>query len=95
MKTYAIRANVRVNARVKDRDVWAVNLVEGSRLSEKLKKGWFWATWPDRVELVFSIRADDRSIRKYTSEIERLVKKAPHVAGQPHVAVEERRANEA
>ena len=64
MKTYAIRANVRVDSRVKDRDAWAVDLIEGSDLSEELKAGRFWATWPDRVELVFSVRADENSIEE-------------------------------
>ena len=51
MGMFSIRANVTVDAGVKDRDAWAVDLVEGSNLSENLKAGWFWATWPDRVEL--------------------------------------------
>ena len=95
MKIYSIRANVRVDGRVTDRDAWAVDLVEGSSLSEQLKAGWFWATWPDRVEFVFSIRADENSIEQYSSEIEQFLSKAPHIVGRPELSVEERRGNEA
>jgi hypothetical protein len=90
MKTYSIRASVRVDAQVQDRDEWAVNLVERSSLSEQLKAGWFWATWPDRVELVFPVRADAGSIQELSKEIELLLNGAAGVAGQVQLVVEER-----
>ena len=95
MKTYSIRANVRVDSRVKDRDAWAVDLIEGSNLSEELKVGWFWATWPDRVELVFSVRTDENSIERLTKEVEVVVAGASNVVSKPQLSVEEKSANEA
>jgi hypothetical protein len=90
MKTYTIRADVRVDEAVTDRDAWAVDLIEAGTLSDQLKAGWFWATWPDRVELVFTVRADDRSIQHYTKEIELLLAHASHVVSQSKLLVEQR-----
>ena len=64
MKLFVIRANVHVDDQTSDLDVWSVDLVEGSSLSEPLKNGWFWATWPDRVEFVFSFRGDEEAIER-------------------------------
>ncbi len=95
MNAYSIRANVRLEAQIKDRDLWAVDLVERSGLSEQLKAGWFWATWPDRVELVFIVSADAGLVQKLAKEVETLVNSAPGVTGQTQLVVEERRGNEA
>jgi hypothetical protein len=95
MKTYSIRASVRVDSRIKDRDTWAVDLIEGSNLSDELKAGWFWATWPDRVELVFPVRADERSIEQYAKEVALVLAGAANVVSNPQLTVEEKSANEA
>lgn len=95
MATHVIRATVRVEQDVSDRDTWAVDLVERSDLSDPLKEGWFWATWPDRVEFTFTVQAERSSIAQYTSEIEKFLLRAPHVMGKPQLTVEERGGNEA
>jgi hypothetical protein len=94
MGMFSIRANVTVDPGIKDRDTWAVDLVEGSNLSEDLKAGWFWATWPDRVELVFAVNAHPSSVQLFAKEIEALVTNAGGVVGKATVVVQEKGRNE-
>jgi len=94
MGTFSIRANVTVDPGIEDRDTWAVDLVEGSNLSEDLKAGWFWATWPDRVELVFAVNADPSSVQLLVKEVEALITSAGGVVGKANVVVEEKGRNE-
>ena len=91
---YVLRANVQVSDQVTDRDAWAVDLVEGSDLPQQLKDGWFWATWPNRVEFVFSWRGDDDSVEKCSREIQVLLSAVPDIAAPPQLVVEVR-GNEA
>jgi len=94
MGIFSIRANVTVDGSINDRDAWAVDLVEGSNLSEDLKAGWFWATWPDRVELVFAVNADPNSVQLFAKEGEALITNAAGVVGTANVVVQEKRGNE-
>jgi hypothetical protein len=94
MGTFSIRANVTLDPSIKDRDTWAVDLVEGSNLSEDLKAGWFWATWPDRVELVFAVNGDQASAQMFANEVEALVTNAGGVLGKANVVVKEKGRNE-
>jgi len=85
LKPYRISVCARVNDQVEDRDLWAVNLIEGSALSEQLMIDWFWATWPDRVELIFPVVADEVSIHRHVAEVEAVVANAPHLASKPEL----------
>ena len=92
MKTYIIRAIIRLDAPIDDPYAWAVGHVEPSDLSEELKEAWFCAAWadePDRVEFVFAVRADEATSKRYSREIELLLSDLPHVEEGPELSVEE------
>ena len=74
---------------VEDRDVWAVNLIERSALPEQLKVGWFWATWPDRVELIFPVASDESKIQHLTAAVESVMGTARHLVSKPEITVAE------
>jgi hypothetical protein len=94
MGTFSIRANVTVDPGIKDRDTWAVELVEGSALSDELKAGWFWATWPDRVELIFAVKADPNAVQIFAKEVERLLANAAGLVGKARVEVQDKGSHE-
>ena len=97
MKTYLIRAIVRLDVPIHDPYGRAVDHVEASDLSEELKAAWFCAAWadePDRVEFWFPVRANEDSTKRYSREIELFLSHMPHVEEGPKISVEEQPDNQ-
>lgn len=69
-----VRAKIQLSENVTDLDLWAVNLIEANSLSQILKNGWWWCTWPNSVvELFFDISADTENAQIYKNEIKELI----------------------
>ena len=73
MQNYLLSVKVWLKNDEQDKDIWAEKLIEGKQVSEELKFGWWWATWPDKVELYFMIESDNNGLIVYTKEVEDLL----------------------
>ena len=90
MENYLLKVQVWLKNEELDKDVWAVELIEGNEVSEELEFGWWWATWPDKVELYFMIEADNKGLDVYTKEVEELLSNNREVKHFSEVTAESR-----
>ena len=87
MEALLIQTSIVLSDNVHDRDLWAVDLVESSTLPHELKTGWWWATWPGRLELCFQICATKSAVKGYVREIEMLVRSETDVVEDPVTSI--------
>ena len=78
-----VRAKIQLSESVTDLDLWAVDIIEGSTLSEILENGWWWCTWPNHiVELFFDISSDIGNKDKYLSEVKKIIGKGTNIVSE-------------
>ncbi len=83
-----IVATLRLSEDTEDKDLWAVDLIEGSDISERLKAGWFWASSTDLLYLYFVFGADENEAEGFAAEIKELLEKQSNIVGRPELRVE-------
>lgn len=88
MENYLLSVKVWLKNDEQNKDLWAEKLIEGNEVSEQLKFGWWWATWPDKVELYFMIEANNNELNLYTKEVEDLLSKNEDVKHFSEVTAE-------
>ena len=88
MNTTLLKAKVSLSQDVKDKDLWAVNLIEGNEVSEELKNGWWWATWREFVVLYFQLRESPSRVDELVREVESLLESASDTQGTSKILIE-------